>query len=162
MSTHYPAGYSRLRDRITIDPARLDQEVMDHPTLIMEVCEMVADAAELRDRAINDLDYLKAQTRREIRSNSEKRISNDDVEAAMVLDKDIGKAIENIEQAKRVIGMWNGLLEAFRAKGSSMKRLGELMHAGYTASSSVLKTPREHLHDARQESDDTPRRRRTV
>lgn len=163
MTNNLPAGYSRLRERIVIDPARLDQEVIDHPTLIMEVCEMVADAAELRDRAVNDLDYMKAQVRRELREqrtdDNKKRMTEGEIEAQITLDKDIGKSVENIEQAKRSLGMWNGLLEAYRAKGSSLKRLGELMHAGYSASSSVLKTPREHLAETR---DDVPRRRRSM
>lgn len=152
--------YDRLRDRITIDPARLDQESMDHPMLMEQVCEGVADAIFDRDKLINNLDYAKARLRRDLRdrpSDDKKRMTNDDIEFAIVIDDRIGKLIESIEYAKRAVARWNGLLEAYRAKGSALKRLGELMHAGYAASSSVLRSPRERIRDA---SDDLPRRAR--
>lgn len=152
-----PPGYSRLREFVGIDPAELDNEVIKHPPLFLEVCEQAADAAEERDIAINTLDYEKGKLRRELRDGT-KKMTNDAIDAEVATDKIILACITTVEVAKHNVAVWNGLLEAYRAKASSLKRLGELMHAGYSASSSLLKTPRERISESREESNRRTRR----
>jgi len=157
---NFPPGYARLKEFVIIDPARLDEEVIKHAPMFLEVCEAAADAAEARDIAANKLDYEKARLRRDLREESKesgKKLTNDDIDGLIVEDRIILDLMGLLERAKHDVLRWNGLLEAFRAKASALKRLGELMHAGYQASTSVLQTPRERIREASQEA---PRRAR--
>ena len=139
MSEH-PPGYSILRDQIEINPHKLDEEAIRQPTLILAICEKLADTAEQRDRLDNKLDHEKALLTRAISQDAaddKKRMTVDQIKAEVLRDRTIRDMIDELQTVQRHVAYWQGLLRAAEAKSSSMKRLGELMAAGYYASPSV-------------------------
>lgn len=128
--------YVAFKEKLAIHRHSLDDEVIELPSLFMEISEIALLAAAREARFSNELKFAKAQAAEALAEAGPKRTAKE-MEAAVEVDDDVIEAVKKHERARSSAQFWARLLDAFRAKQSSLKRLGEYMMAGYMVSSSV-------------------------
>lgn len=144
--------YQRLRARLAIDPMALDDELVELPGLIIEAGEQTALAINRRDIAKSDLDLAFSEGAAMIRASGEKegkKPAEKQIESEVPRGRKYRAALKRWEDAKLECGCWMALVEALRAKGSSLKTTAELTLGGYLAPNAVYHQRREDMHNAR-------------
>jgi hypothetical protein len=147
-------AYKRLRGKLVIDQLRIDEELSQVPILVMEAVENTAEAMHVRDNCKNRLDAISANVSTRLRNmalsenGKERRRTEGAVSEETLLDDDVQNALGDLEVAKYDFALWNGLLEALRDKGSSCRRIGEMMVSGILTSAQVGQDRRQELREA--------------
>jgi hypothetical protein len=138
-------AYQDLRKGLTIDSMRLDQELIEHPMRVMMVTEHASDALQLRDAAKHALDITTADAAQRLRNSSEEKLSETRITSLLPLDELVQQATTEYELSKHELAYWQGMVEAYREKGSSMKRIAELTIAGFLAPNAAYSKQKEEL-----------------
>lgn len=151
--TYKPSIYYELRQRATrMDPLRLGEEIIELPDLIMTVGEHLATVQAARDIAVNDLKVAQATAasmlRRDVKPG-EKPKSESQVTADVPKHPLVKKAMEEVERTKLDAALWTALMEAAQSKQSALKRLTELIVAGYLSSASFATARRVEVRKHR-------------
>lgn len=142
--------YGRLRAKLVIHREALDDEVIELPELVAEVNEIAIAAGARADRFAHERKLKAYQVSADLREDGSKR-SEAALSAAVELDEEVQEATLKADKARTSYQFWSRLCDAFRSKQSSLKRLAELMGAGYMASSSVSDVRKNQAeHRARQ------------
>ena len=133
---HEEAQYDELRSKLFIDAMRMDEELIQHPMILQTVTEFAADAMQIRDLLKSHVEVVTAETASRLRSvtgkdgkpPSEARIASE-----LPMFEAIRDAQAEYEAAKHDYNYWSGLVESYREKGGSLKRIAELTIAGFLA-----------------------------
>lgn len=133
------AHYDELKTKLFTDPMRLDEELVQHPMLLMEAIEFTTISMRVRDAAKNDLDTVTAEATVRLRQPERdgKMPSEAKISSLVPLDPFLAAARDEYEEAKADCALWSGLVDAFRQKGSSLKHYAELTVAGFLAPNTV-------------------------
>lgn len=128
--------FDELKTKLFIDQLRMDEELVQHPMMLMTVNELTSDAMHAKDVLKARVDVITATAGAQLRGMvgrdgkppSEARITSETPLVPAVQD-----AIAEYETAKHDYSLWSGLAEAYREKGGSLKRIAELTIAGFLA-----------------------------
>lgn len=137
--------YQYLRKGLNIDSMRLDQELIEHPMRMMMVTEHASDALQLRDAAKHALDIITADAAQRLRNSGEEKLSEARITSLLPLDELVQQATTEYETTKHELAHWQGMVEAYREKGGSMKRIAELTIAGFLAPNAAYSKQKEEL-----------------
>ena len=154
------AQYLRYRNMLFIDQMRLTEQLMELPTLLMDVGEYCAEAIAARDYASNYLKeevsrssaYLRSLVRETNKLPSETLIASEVFSLPTVIN-----ATARLEDAKRDAGYWSALMDSARSKSSSLKVIADLTITGYLSPSTAYanrKTEMASERKLRQEHND--------
>ncbi len=156
--------YTILKDRLRIDQLRLDEELIQHPMLTQEVTELAAGALRIRDAAKRDAEQNEAKVARQIRAEMKdgKAPSETQIKASLSLYKSVQAMAQALDDAGHDLRLWQGMVDAYIQRGSSLKRVAELIIAGYLAPQMVHRKEVQNKRDEWQanRADDKPTKHR--
>lgn len=150
---HKEREYIRLRSSLAIDPLALNEELVEFPMLLMDCCEIAGECLRERDRC--DMAYktalalAAAELREEPLQNGKAR-SEAAVSSEAPLQEGPQEAMAALEQAKANLSYWNALVDAMKAKQSSLRRMCDLHVSGYMSSASAVEDARREMAEARR------------
>lgn len=135
-----PKAYRRYKSMVAIDGTRLGEELMELPTLIMDVGEITAVLVSQREMAVNFLkermavaaEQLRGATRENGKSPPETQVASEVLKHKWVISATI-----DLEHVKRNLALWQSLMDAAKAKASALKSVTELTVSGYLSPNSV-------------------------
>lgn len=140
--------YQSLRAALGIDLMRIDQDLVDYPSLLTEACELCAEVTRTRDMAANTLRLTEAEEAGKLRATPTpegKTRSEERIKSEVPMAEPVAAALFALEEAKAEQAKWSALVEGLRAKGSSLKRVAELITAGFLSPNAVYQDRREEL-----------------
>lgn len=142
--------YKALRAALHIDTMRLEQELIEHPARLQTIMEFAADALQLRDTAKAAYDIATADAAQHLRENANEKFSEARIASLLPMVKSVQEASAVLDDAKHDLAYWQGLADATREKGGSLKRIAELTIAGYLAPNTAYQRQREELNERRR------------
>jgi hypothetical protein len=119
----------------------------------MDASEFAAHAAKEKDEMEQILQSTKAEAARRIRNATEKKPAESQIASELLLEEDVMDATVEVNNAVHKLALWRGLVDALKAKASSMKTAGELINSGYLSIKSVREDSRAELNRARRARD---------
>ncbi len=136
------AEYNSLKIHLRIDVMAMDDELIQHPSRLQEVCEIAADALQLRDAFKHQVEIETAEAARRLRvPDADGKVpAENKIASQVLLDKKVEVASAELEEANHDLRYWQSLVDSFKEKGSSLKRIAELTIAGYLAPNSVRRS----------------------
>lgn len=142
--------FAVIKQSLTIDMLLIDEDLIRHPMLMQEAAECTAAVIRVRDAVKNELDVETARAASRLRepTETEKAPSETKIASLVILDKNVIKKRAEYDDTRYDAALWQGLAEAVKEKGSSLKRISELIIAGYLAPDKVR---REQLSERRRE-----------
>jgi hypothetical protein len=143
--------FEQLKEKLHIDMAAMDQELVELPQFIQEVSEWVAGALSRRDQANNDLKLAMADEADRMRNSETKKPSEKQIEADVLLTKSVRDATIKLENAKYQLSLWQGLMDSARAKSDAIQVLGKLWIAGYVTTDTISRSGRAELAEQRRQ-----------
>jgi hypothetical protein len=154
MTMYQSKKYARLRAELHVDPMAIGEELVRFPMVLLEACETAAEALRARDRAAFDhktaIAVAAAELRQELGANGKPR-SESSITSEAPLAEAALEAHGIWEEASASASYWVALVEAMRAKQSSLKRLADLTLSGYLTTNAVVKDRREEQAELRVE-----------
>jgi hypothetical protein len=146
-------AYEQLKGRLSLDLGRLDQHLVEQAQWTMDASEFAAHAAKEKDEMEQILQSTKAEAARRIRNATEKKPSESQIASELLLEEEVMDAAVEVNNALHKLALWRGLVDALKAKASSMKTAGELINSGYLSIKSVREDSRAELNRARRARD---------
>jgi len=143
--------YLHFKNRLLLDKMRIDDELIEHPPTLQSVVELCAEAISNRDHADITLKIILSETADKLRQELDGKISEARIAAELDKDFDVQEARLALERAKHDYNLWNGLVDSFKEKGGSLKRISELIIAGYIAPNSAYDLCKEEMNAKRRE-----------
>ena len=144
-------NYMLLRARLRFDPMRLNEELIEHPMVLQEACEACVEAIKQRDQLNNYLSFVEAEVSEQLRPAPDGKWRSETMVKSMLPNQPkIMDATVRLEDAKALAGRWTALVESLRAKGSSLKRMAELITVGYMTSNSVYEERKADIQQQRR------------
>jgi hypothetical protein len=160
----------RLRAAVRINMMRIDEELIENPSNLMECGEQVAFAANFRDTAHNGVEYAEAiaadELRRELiepvpepgdedrdpparkKPGTGKRRSEAQIKSEIPNYPAVKRAQRRLEDAKLEFSLWMAIMEGLRAKSASLENVSRLIISGYISNSSVTAVRRAEIRNA--------------
>lgn len=132
--------YDELRSSIRIDKHSLDEELVQFPSVMLEVNEQVAAAIADRDAKKSLLNESEAQALARVRKDAAdkgEKITEGAVKERAAMDSLVMKDSDIFQAAEESVRMWQALQNALDAKGKMLRELGSLFVAGYWSVSSA-------------------------
>ena len=142
--------FLQLKTQLSIDPMRLDEELIRMPSFVQEVAEITAEALLERNIAENDLKIVMAEVSAEIRESAEKKPAEKQIESEILLNENVQKAMTKLEQAKFEYAMWQGLMDGAKTKSASLKNTSDLINSGYHTTDTIYANRRRELNEHRR------------
>lgn len=142
--------FLQLKTQLSIDPMRLDEELIRMPSFVQEVAEITAEALLERNIAENDLKIVMAEVSAEIRESAEKKPAEKQIESEILLNENVQKAMTKLEQAKFEYAMWQGLMDGAKTKSASLKNTSDLINSGYLTTDTIYANRRRELNEHRR------------
>src|SRR5258706_774898 len=128
--------------RLLIDRNALDEELINNPSFIQEVCDEAAEAIAHRDAMKEALDTIDAELDAEIRElTSKDKITETAIKAAIQRHPKHKKAFEESNQAKLRWAKAAGLVTAAEARSKAIEGLSFLYSKSFWAIDSTKKSP---------------------
>jgi len=146
-------SYSRLKTYLAIDPLRLDEALMQTPSILQEVAENTADALQIRDAAKNDLEVATSRAKDQIRialTDNGKAPSEQKVDSMVPSHSQVIQYTSAYESAKRDALLWQFLVDHMKEKSSTLRRIAELITSGYMSANSAYTQRRDEINELRQ------------
>jgi len=141
-------------DDMRIDEDALDYEILEQPSLMVKYSTMLADARRDRDLAKEDLDYMKAQIDKEIRSDPSKfgleKITEGAITNVILMEKKYRVKVEDFNDTNYEVNVLQGVVSAIDARKSALESLVRLHGQQYFAGPSVP----HNLTELRQKKND--------
>ena len=134
-------SYSKLREKLVTDRDNVDQELIQHPPTMQDAAELSAMANDAERQARQNRDRTKAAAAARLRETIEK-ISDTAINARLALEEDVIEAEQALNDATLEMKFCSGLLESFKEKGYSIRKLADLIQSTYTAPNSNSPRPR--------------------
>ena len=154
MSIFNEEGYARLRARLRADPQKLTDELIEQPALMQDAAENAADAIQIRDAAKNTLSVEISNAAGRLRlllDDNNKPFSEAKINSMVLADARVVDATEEHEEAKHSAAYWISLVEAYNDRGSSLRRMADLIVSGYlTPNASHAQEARERMAESRR------------
>jgi hypothetical protein len=144
---HAEQQYRELKARLVIDILQIDQELIRLPPDTQEVAEYCAQALQLRDACAHALELDKALAGTRMRE-AEEQIAQNRVQAQIPLDNRVQISQQALDEAKFDVALWQALLKAYEEKGSSLRRICDMMLAGFLTPSSIQADARAQIRAA--------------
>jgi hypothetical protein len=144
--------YLQLRARLQTDMLRLSEELIEQPPLMQSAIEAASDCIQIRDACKNTLTYATASATARlslVTDENGKFPSVDKLKNIVQLDAEVIAATEELEEAKHSAAYWQGLVDSFGEKGSSLRRVAELTTSGYLTPNAAYTERREEMSRAR-------------
>jgi hypothetical protein len=120
---------------VQIDLARLDQEWVDQPVLFHEFACLLADARRDEGYAKAELDLVKSEMLREIRSNPERfyidKVTEGTVEAAVCVSKRYQDAKKKVIEAEHWVGHVKAIVDALDHKKKGLESAVYMHNSDY-------------------------------
>ena len=132
--------------RLLIDKLALDEELIDNPTLVYQVCEECAEAIAVRDAKKEALETIDAELDSEIRdilSKTSSKITENVVKGMVQVHQEHQNAFKEYNEAKLTAAKKIALERAVSARSDALEQLSRLYSAGYFAINSTKKSTDE-------------------
>lgn len=132
-----------FRNYLTIDKHRLDDEIIQQPSLLFAVSEALEQALADRDRLKEGLATVDAELDGEVRLDLEKqdvKVTEALVKAGVQTHKKHEAAFEAYIQAKTEAGILGSLKESFQTRSYGLRDLVQLHMSNYFEAESVRGT----------------------
>jgi hypothetical protein len=144
--------YNFIRARLTIDPMRLTEDLIELPQHQQEASEGAADAQRLSDEAKDILDQTKAQTADSIRNDPDlkKQPSEAQITSEILLDDNVRDALATLRETEYELALWKSLADGMRAKSTAITTISRLIEAGYTSPTAIYQQRRAQINEKRQ------------
>ena len=141
--------YTALKANLRIDVMAMDDELIQHPSKLQRVCEIAADALQLRDAFKHQLEIeiSEAAHRLRVPDGAGKFPAENKIASQVLLDRKVEGANADLEEANHDLRYWQSLVDSTKEKGSSLKRIAELTIAGYLAPNAIR---RAEISEARK------------
>lgn len=144
----------QLKGMLRVDKHSLDDELEAQAQIAYSIAESASQATASLAALKEELDEVDAELQVELRDGAGKKTVGE-IAAEITLDRNHQKAFHDYQAAKRECELWNGMVEAWRARGFSLKTLADLHTAGYFAVNSAgketsYKADRQVLAENRQ------------
>lgn len=145
--------YQRLRASLVIDPMEIDRDLIELPSNIMEASEKAANAVSEKDIAEASLKLAEAEAAHAIRMRAEdgKQPSEAYITREVPRSLEVRKAVEALEDAKLNAALWKALVEALRAKKSSLETMSTLIVAGFLTTDHIVRHRRSEMNAKRNQ-----------
>ena len=138
---------------VNIDETILDVEWLEQPSLMLKYGKLVVEARKEYDLAKENLDVVKAELDKEIRSNPEKfelaKATESAILSAILTHPRYKEASERLIEAKYNLSMYQTAANAIDAKKSALENLVKLHGQQYFAGPKVphdLSAERQKMH----------------
>lgn len=128
----FETEYMALRRRVPTDKARLEEEILETPMLLLEASEHAAAAIQIRDGTKQDLDRITSEVAQELRE-SDAKASEQRVLSLLPSQEKVVVAAAALDEAKHDAAVWQALATAFSEKASLLRRIAELVTSGYSS-----------------------------
>lgn len=144
--------FDRLKGRLTIDPMRLTEELIELPSLQQEASEMTAEWQKARDEAKDALELMKATVGYDIRSDTayQRKPPEDQIKSEVLLSEDVQTANAALNDAEYNLSLWKSLADGMRAKSFAIGKIGDLISSGYTTPNSIYAERRTVINRERK------------
>lgn len=119
-----------FRDMLRINKHRLDDELEIQADVMDRISSRIAALNSQKDEAENDLKLCEAKLFRELKDNDEK-ITDKAADSAVKRDPERARAWTRANDAEALLRQWQGLYEAWKARGFSINKLCDLYAAQY-------------------------------
>ena len=144
--------YNRLKAKLRINMNQLDQELIELAPDTQSVAEYCAEAIQLRDAAKGDVDNAKAHAANVLRNGADKKPTEAQIATDVLLQDSVIEAQTSFDTLKYDAALWQALVGSFGEKGSALRRICEMIMAGYITATSVNEGNRAALNKAREET----------
>lgn len=155
-------SYVRLRGKLEINRDALDDDVIELPMVVQEISEIV-ELASIRVTAAKtsyaEVYAAAGAALRDTPTRTGKPASEASITARAPFEEGVPEAAMAVKEAEASFALWKRLLDSFRVKQSSIKRLSEFILAGYMSNSSVTDSIRNRVQEKRNEGAPLPPRR---
>lgn len=142
---------NNYEDDVTIDPDSLDTEWLQQPRLMLKYCKISSEAEMLYELAKENLDLVKAELDKDIRSDPERfgisKLTEAAVSNTIISHKLYKEASTNLIQTKFEWGVAKGAVKAVEHKKDALENLVSLFGKQYFAGPHV---PRDLSHEWEQ------------
>ncbi len=130
-----PKPFDLIKARLEINKHDLDEENVRHPQLIFEIVKELAMSNEDRDRRKRDLERVYSKLDQGFRDvpEGQKKPAESQIKEMIIREDEYQEAQEELAAAVTISALWEGALEAARARGYALRGLGELYLAQYFA-----------------------------
>lgn len=122
---------------IMIDESALDVEWLDQPRLFLKYAKHLAECRRKLDIAKEELELVKAELDKDIRSNPDKyelsKITESVVQNTIVLQKRYIKAVQNLNDVKYEVDIALAAVRAFEQRKDALENLVKLHGQQYFA-----------------------------
>lgn len=125
---------------LRVDKHRLDDELVQQPSLLFEVSEALTEAIDSRDALKNDLTVVEAEEDKRFRKefdDAEEKYTEGTIKAKIMTSKRRQAVHKQFAAAKALADQLNALKEAFLARGYAIRDLCQLHVANYFQETSV-------------------------
>lgn len=123
-------------ERLNIDKHDLDNELIENPQLIQDVCDECAESIAVRDAKKEALETVDAELDAEVRdllSKSASKATEASIKGMIQTHQRHKKAFEDYNNAKLQAAKAAGLEKAVEARGKALESLSKLYASGYFA-----------------------------
>lgn len=150
--------------RLLIDKKSMDDELMNNPSLVQEVCDECAEAIAIRDAAKEALATVDAQLDAEVRMelSVSTKVTEDKVKAAIQTNPRHAEAFKAYNDAKLAAALADSLVKAVETRSKALEQLSYLYGSGYFAINSTKRVPATQEIDYDRLRDRMAVRRREV
>ena len=132
--------YDEFKKMLLIDRDSLDEAVMQHAHILMEISEEAANMGSIRDRKKEQVELLFSSLTLDERARASKdgaRVTVDQVNAMVAMSPKYQKAIEEYQDINLVLSKWEALKSSYISRGYMLRELCGLHATGYFTSNSV-------------------------
>src|SRR6266446_690013 len=127
--------------RLLIDRNALDDELINNPSFIQEVCDEAAEAIAHRDAMKEALDTVDAELDAELREGAKNnKMTETAIKMAIQTHPTHQKAFEDANQAKLRASKAAGLVTAAETRSKAIESLSRLYASGYFAIDSTKRS----------------------
>lgn len=129
--------------RLFIDKNSMDDELINNPSLVQEVCDECAQAIAVRDAAKEALATVDAELDAEVRNelSQSTKVTEDKVRAAIQTHPRHAEAFTVYNEAKLAAALADSLVKAVETRSKALEQLSYLYGSGYFAINSTKRTP---------------------
>jgi hypothetical protein len=149
-------AYAALKERLAIDIDKIDDALMQTSFDMQSAAEHCAAAIKLRDAATHNLELAKTEAGIALRQEDDK-ISEAKIASLTPRDGIVQDCYEALDAAKHDAAVWASLVEAYKEKGASLRRIGDMILAGFITPTSMNAERRAQLHAVREAARERPR-----
>lgn len=130
----------RYRAKLRIDRHELDEALMEHPALYLEIQEAFIDAASLRDErkiAVEESYAVADSKLRRAYEKNEEKYTETRIKSEIAVDEGYLESVASFQEAKKRADLLNAMVQAFQERGRMLGKLADLYISGYWAQSTA-------------------------